>query len=262
MNKIFKNQLLIIKPLIIEMIIFMTYILLLGLGHILIWWQFITFNYILILGVILVKIIKRFPKKYVRFKLHIILNLILLPIFLLSMLCFSRNKQIDVYTIVLFLNCIMQTECAVYYVFSARRSRNSIKLLATHPNISSSTLTALLFIVATLIVFITKDNWLIIGLLGAFINHILNAERILSFKYKSDSEIDEVIKKYRLEQKLWIIKGIGLAFILSWGISIFLFKQFNQGLVIMLGLYVCLFVAAVICILFNKILNEEDNNRI
>jgi hypothetical protein len=257
-----KNQLSIFKPLVIEMIIFMTYILLLGVFFRLIWWQLITFFYVVILGTMLVKIVKKSPKQYIRFKLHIILNIILLTIFFISMICFSRDKQFDVYTIVLILNSIIQIEYGVYSVLSAGQNREHSKLLASHPNISSSSLTALLFIVASLIVLITKDNWLIIGLLGAFINHILNAERLLSFKYKNESEIVGVIKKYRLEQKFWIIKGIGFAFILSWGASIFLFKQINQGIVIVGGMYLCLAISFLIYFLVNTFFMKETTKNL
>ncbi|WP_282800376.1 hypothetical protein [Lactococcus lactis] len=261
MYKEFKNQLLVFIPIIIEVGIFFAYIVSLHFFQILIYWKLITILFFVILCVIA----KKLNKTSLRFKVHIFLNLIFLASFFISMQFFPNDKQTLIYDIGLLLNFFFQFECIIYIVLESSISKletAQIRLSQKQASIISSITSILLFGIALLITGIKKDNWIIVGLFAAFMNHIFNEKGLLSLKYKSNSEIDEAIEKYGLKKFFWIVKSIGLAFILSWGVSLFSFKNLNQMLVIVVGMYLCLGVIVLICVTFTIFLNDIKSEKL
>lgn len=247
-----------VSPVLVELLIFLAYISVLSLFHTHLLWGTITAVSILVLIIVLIYVIKSNVLKDIKKRLiaHAILNLIFLVALLITIL-FSYK---DAFYITYFLGIALNLGIEVEFIFYLGISELFSPRLSTVLSFASM---IVLVITSLSIEAVTKDNWIIIGLIGAFLNHVLSPDNLLAIQNKDNKEIQDIITEYKLNNKFWILKGIGLSIILSWAGSIFMFnglsyhgKPIPQVLVIFSGIYICMILAFIIYFIFSKIIIE------
>lgn len=247
-------------PLFVELIIFFTYLFTLQISYTKLYWGLITTVFIFLLVIILMYIrkTKRLKKIRDRLIIHVVLNLLFLILLLASLILSLKELADIVYFFGIALNILIEVDFIFYLGMSEKFS-----------NFLSSTLslsfTFLLVITSFSIGFVSQDNWVIIGLIGAFLNHILNPNNLLAAQNRSEEEIQIIMKEYNLDNKFWILKGIGLSIILSWAASIFVFNDLSyngepipQIAIIISCVYICIILAFIIHFIFSKVIIEIE----
>ncbi|KXT61899.1 hypothetical protein [Lactococcus sp. DD01] len=247
-----------ILPVFVELLIFLAYVSTLSLFHTQLLWGIITAVSILLLIIVLIYVIKSNRAEDIKKRLitHAILNLIFLISLLITLIFFSNSAFYNTYFFGIALNLGIEVEF-IFYLGISELFSSWLSTVLSFASIIVLVITS--FIIGT----VTKDNWIIIGLFGAFLNHILSPYNLLAAQNKDDKEIKAIITEYKLNNKFWILKGIGLSIILSWAGSIFMFnglsyhdKPIPQVLVIFIGIYICMILAFIIHFIFSKIIIE------
>lgn len=248
-----------VSPLLTELLFFLAYYVTLTILHTKLYWGIITTFYILLLFFILIHVTKsrKLQKIRKRLILHISINLFLLISLLIFLILSLAEPLVTIYISGIGINLLIEIEFIIYLGISglfAPPLRNTLSI----------SLTILSVILSIAISTVTKDNWIIIGLIGAFLNHVLDPDKLLSIQNRKDEEIKDIIKKNNLHTKFWILKGIGLSFILSWAASIFVFqnvvimnKSVPQVAIIIGGIYTCILLVTILHYIFGRIIIES-----
>lgn len=215
-----KSLLLTILPLMAEIIISSIYV-----------WSLVIFNVglygktimigsasILLLLLLRYKKSKRFNNMRGRIVLQATLNIFLFS--LLGYSLFNSSSSSSIYIIIwtIAINGLLEMDF-IFYLFLCRHFSPSIS-----NKLSVSAFIAL-GIFSSFLNLITKDNWVFVGIVGAYLNHILDPKSLLRLQKKSEEDIKDIIVSNKLNNIFWLIKGAGLSLMTSWAFTIFILGE-------------------------------------
>lgn len=247
-----------------EIIIFFICLLSLIKFHYNVYWKIILMIFFVMLLLLLMKY--KMSQRFTNMKLRIIIqtsvNLVLLSLFGFFLFTESNNNLFYTLIYTTAINGILEIDFLLYFLLGKYFSSKLSSTLSIFSLIG-------LIMFSSFLNLITKDNWGVVGIVGAFLNYILNPESLLKLQNKSEEEIKNIIYNNNLDNIFWLIKGCGLSLMTSWAFTIFVLNgslkilgtELDSISLISLFTYLGLIVILIFYILFRMIINSLNVKR-